>query len=55
MESRVDNPRKYIVLSCATNIKPIDRPTNLVWPGPSTGCDARNGSLSVGKYGVFTY
>jgi hypothetical protein len=38
---------KYIVLSCATNMKPIDRPTNIVWPGPSTGCDAWNGSLSV--------
>jgi hypothetical protein len=31
---------KYIVLYCATNMKPIDRPTNIVWPGPSTGCDA---------------
>jgi hypothetical protein len=38
---------KYIVLFCATNMKPIDRPANLVWPGPSTGCDAMNGSLSV--------
>ena len=38
---------KYIVLSCATNMKLIDRPTHLVWPGPSTGCDAWNGSMSV--------
>ena len=47
MESRVDNPSKIHCPIWCNKYEAIDRPTNLVCPRPSTGCDAWNGSLSV--------